>query len=66
MADVLLRRTRLALLAAPQLRTAESVLPVAEAMGSELGWESDRVRAEAEAWVEEAAAEGIDPAAGVI
>jgi glycerol-3-phosphate dehydrogenase len=63
-ADVLLRRTRLGLLAAPQLRTAESVLPVAEAMGSELGWDDARVRKEAEAWVEEARAEGIDPAAG--
>ena len=30
---MLLRRTRLALLAAPQLRNAESVLPVAEAIG---------------------------------
>jgi glycerol-3-phosphate dehydrogenase len=61
-ADVLLRRTRLGILAAPQLRTAESVLGVAEAMGSELGWDSERVRREAEAWVEEADAEGIDPA----
>jgi glycerol-3-phosphate dehydrogenase len=61
-ADVLLRRTRLGILAAPQLRTAESALPVAEAMGSELGWDSERVRREAEAWVEEARAEGIDPA----
>jgi glycerol-3-phosphate dehydrogenase len=62
-ADVLLRRTRLGLLAAPQLRTAESVLPVAEAMGAELGWSSRRARAEAESWVAEAEAEGIDPAA---
>jgi glycerol-3-phosphate dehydrogenase len=62
-ADVLLRRTRLGLLAAPQLRTAESVLPVAEAMGAELGWDDARVRKEAEAWIAEAAAEGIDPAA---
>jgi glycerol-3-phosphate dehydrogenase len=60
-ADVLLRRTRLGLLAAPRLRTAESVLPVAGAMGSELGWDSKRIRTEAEAWVEEARAEGIDP-----
>jgi glycerol-3-phosphate dehydrogenase len=61
-ADVLLRRTRLGLLAAPQLRTAEAVLPVAEAMAAELGWDADRVRREADAWVEEARAEGIDPA----
>ncbi len=32
--DVLLRRTRLALVAAPDLRTAESVMPVAEAIGA--------------------------------
>jgi glycerol-3-phosphate dehydrogenase len=61
-ADVLLRRTRLGILAAPQLRTAESVLPVAETMGAELGWNEDRIRKEAEAWVTEAEAEGIDPA----
>ena len=61
-ADVLLRRTRLGLLAAPQLRTAESVMPVAEAMGRELGWGRRRVRGEAEAWVDTAVAEGIDPA----
>jgi glycerol-3-phosphate dehydrogenase len=50
-ADVLLRRTRLALLAAPQLRTADSVRPVAEVLGDELGWSRRRVRREAEAWV---------------
>ncbi len=60
-ADVLLRRTRLGLLAAPELRTAESVTPVAEAIGSELGWDEARVAAEAERWVADAAAEGIDP-----
>ena len=61
-ADVLLRRTRLGLLAAPQLRTAEDVAPVAEALGGELGWDAARVRVEAERWVEDKAAEGIDPA----
>jgi len=61
-ADVLLRRTRLGLLAAPQLRTAESVLPVAETLGGELGWERKRVEEEADRWVADAAAEGIDPA----
>jgi glycerol-3-phosphate dehydrogenase len=61
-ADVLLRRTRLGLLAAPQLRTAEVVMPVAEAIGGELGWDGARVRVEAERWVEDKAAEGIDPA----
>jgi len=61
-ADVLLRRTRLGLLAAPALRTAESVRPVAEVLGEELGWDDARVGAEADRWVEDAAAEGIDPA----
>jgi glycerol-3-phosphate dehydrogenase len=60
--DVLLRRTRLGLLAAARLRTADDVLPVAEAMGEELGWDRGRVGREADAWVEEAAVEGIDPA----
>ena len=44
-ADVLLRRTRLGLLAAPDLRTADSVLPVAAAMGEELGWDAARIAA---------------------
>jgi glycerol-3-phosphate dehydrogenase len=61
-ADVLLRRTRLGLLAAPQLRDAESVRSVAEAIGGELGWSAARVRAEAEAWGGVAEREGIDPA----
>jgi glycerol-3-phosphate dehydrogenase len=60
-ADVLLRRTRLGLIAAPDLRTADSVKPVAQAMGAELDWDEARVAAEAERWVEDAAAEGIDP-----
>jgi glycerol-3-phosphate dehydrogenase len=64
-ADVLLRRTRLGLLAAPQLRDAESVRPVAEALGGELGWSADRVRSEAEAWVAVADTEGIDPGKSV-
>ena len=61
-ADVLLRRTRLGLLAAPQLRTAESVRVVAELLGGELGWDEGRIAGEAEQWVEDKAAEGIDPA----
>jgi glycerol-3-phosphate dehydrogenase len=60
-ADVLLRRTRLGLLAASQLRDAESVRPLAEALGGELGWSADRVVEEAEAWVGVAKSEGIDP-----
>ncbi len=62
-ADVLLRRTRLGLLAAPQLRGADSVRPVAETLGRELGWSRRRVKQEAAAWPEAAAEAGIDPAA---
>jgi glycerol-3-phosphate dehydrogenase len=62
-ADVLLRRTRLGLVAAPELRTSDSAMPVAEAIGDELGWGGRRIRREADAWVEVAEAEGIDPAA---
>jgi glycerol-3-phosphate dehydrogenase len=62
-ADVLLRRTRLGLLAAPQLREPDSVRAVAEVLGSELGWSRRQVRREAEAWPAAAAAEGVDPAA---
>ncbi len=53
-ADVLLRRTRLGLLAAPQLRTADTVRPVAEALGAELGWSRRQVKQEAGAWVSNA------------
>jgi glycerol-3-phosphate dehydrogenase len=62
-ADVLLRRTRLGILAAPQLRDADAVRPVAEVLGAELGWSRRRVKREAEAWPVAARAEGIDPAA---
>jgi glycerol-3-phosphate dehydrogenase len=61
-ADVILRRTRLGLLAAPQLRDADSVREVAAAMGSELGWSRRQVKREAEAWPAAAAVAGIDPA----
>jgi glycerol-3-phosphate dehydrogenase len=64
-ADVLLRRSRLGILAAPKLRTPELVRPVAAAIGSELGWTEERVDAETAGWVDDAAAEGIDPAAAL-
>jgi glycerol-3-phosphate dehydrogenase len=64
-ADVLLRRTRLGLLAAPQLREAEAVRPVAEAMGAELGWSRRQVKREAEAWPAAVAEAGTDPAAAL-
>jgi glycerol-3-phosphate dehydrogenase len=62
-ADVLLRRTRLGLLAAPQLRSAASVHAVAGVLGSELGWSRRQIKREAEAWPTSAAEAGIDPAA---
>ena len=61
---MILRRTRLGLVAASQLRGADSVRPVAEAMGAELGWSESRIASEAEAWPRVAAEEGIDPASG--
>jgi glycerol-3-phosphate dehydrogenase len=64
-ADVLLRRTRLGLLAAPQLRDAAAVRPVAEAIGAELGWSRRRVKREADAWPAAVAEAGVDPAATV-
>jgi glycerol-3-phosphate dehydrogenase len=60
-ADVLLRRTRLGVVAAPDLRTAGPAEAVARALGTELGWSRRRVRSEAAAWTEAAEAEGIDP-----
>ena len=62
-ADVLLRRTRLGILAAPELRSAKAARPVADVLGAELGWSRRRRSQEAEAWLEVAAKEGIDPAA---
>jgi glycerol-3-phosphate dehydrogenase len=64
-ADVLLRRTRLGILAAPQLRSAKAVRPVADVLGAELGWSRRQRGREAEAWLEVAATEGTDPAAVV-
>lgn len=72
--DVLLRRTRLGLLAARQLAGAESSAPdhgsvesespspvrrVAEVMARELGWSAERVSLELTRFAEEAHAEGI-------
>jgi glycerol-3-phosphate dehydrogenase len=61
-ADVLLRRTRLGLLAAPQLRGADPVRAVAAAMGDELGWSRRQIKRETETWPAAAAEAGIDPA----
>jgi glycerol-3-phosphate dehydrogenase len=59
--DVLLRRTRLGLLAARDLCAPGSTAPrrVAEAMGPELGWSGARVDIEVARFSDEARAEGI-------
>jgi glycerol-3-phosphate dehydrogenase len=62
LADVLLRRTRLGILAAPQLRDPEARRPIAAAMAAELGWSEAQTRAEIAAWDDVAATEGVDPA----
>ena len=61
LADVLLRRTRLGLLAARELshEDAAPLAPLAEALGEELGWDPLRRRAEIARFVVEARAEGI-------
>jgi glycerol-3-phosphate dehydrogenase len=60
--DVLLRRTRLGLLAARRLtEDLEPARRVAAAMGEELGWNRRRVKQEAERWLDEAAEEGLVP-----
>ncbi|HET7443739.1 MAG TPA: glycerol-3-phosphate dehydrogenase/oxidase [Solirubrobacterales bacterium] len=63
LADVFLRRTRLGILAAPELREPAAIRRVAEVMGGELGWSRRRAKQEAEAWSQAAATEGVDPAA---
>jgi glycerol-3-phosphate dehydrogenase len=61
LADVLMRRTRLALLAAPALtgEGAEAPRLVAQAMAPELGWDDARVEEELRDWRDLASAEGI-------
>ena len=60
-ADVLLRRTRLALVAEPGLRDGARVEAVATALGNELEWSPSRTADEIEAWGRAAEAEGLDP-----
>jgi glycerol-3-phosphate dehydrogenase len=62
LADVLLRRTRLGILAAPALRDPEARRPIATVLGGALGWSEARVEAEVAAWEDVAATEGVDPA----
>ncbi len=63
--DVLLRRTRLGLLAARDLLSGDGPTPaverVADVMTQELGWDAARRAAEIDAWAAEARAEGIVP-----
>jgi len=61
-ADVLLRRTRLGVVAAPELRDGERVGAVARTLGGELGWSEKRIEAEIDAWADFADVEGLDPA----
>jgi glycerol-3-phosphate dehydrogenase len=61
-ADVLLRRTRLGILAAPQLRDAGPARAVAAAIGGELGWSRRQIKQAAEAWPAALAEAGADPA----
>jgi glycerol-3-phosphate dehydrogenase len=58
---VLLRRTRLGLVGASDLRDGERVEAVAAALGEELGWSDSRVSEESDAWSRVAEAEGLDP-----
>jgi glycerol-3-phosphate dehydrogenase len=62
--DVLLRRTRLGLLAAREVLSdersdGEPVARVAEVLGRELGWDEERVRMERERFALEGRAEGL-------
>jgi len=59
--DVLLRRTRLGLLAGRELLEGPALERVAAAVGRELGWDAARTAGEVERFRAEAAAEGIAP-----
>jgi glycerol-3-phosphate dehydrogenase len=61
LADVLMRRTRLGLLAAPALIDPDAEAPrlVAEAMAPELAWNETRIEEELRDWRDLAKAEGI-------
>jgi hypothetical protein len=57
---VLLRRTRLALLAGRELGVDGEVAPrVGAALAAELGWDDGRLREELAAWARESRAEGV-------
>ena len=60
-ADVLLRRTRLALLAAREVGRADVLESVADTLAGELGWDAVRRSREVERLRAEAVAEGVAP-----
>jgi len=65
--DVLLRRTRLGLLAAHELRVEQGdrsgpVARVVDVLAGELGWDPDRAASESDRFAAEARAEGLDGA----
>jgi glycerol-3-phosphate dehydrogenase len=58
--DVLLRRTRLALLAGREVAASgDAARRVADALAPELGWDAAAVEAQLQAWSAEASAEGV-------
>lgn len=58
--DVLLRRTRLALLAGRELDAAgPAVQRVAAVLAAELGWDDGELRTQLSTWAAEARAEGV-------
>jgi glycerol-3-phosphate dehydrogenase len=66
-ADVLLRRTRLGLLAARSLTAADGpARKVAEAMAPERGWNGREVKRQAKLWLDAAAQEGLVPDQSVV
>ncbi|MGZ5311753.1 MAG: FAD-dependent oxidoreductase [Solirubrobacterales bacterium] len=64
LSDVLLRRSRLGLVAAAELREEAPLRVVAEAIGGELGWSRAEVGRQIEGWRADVAREGLDPGAG--
>src|SRR4051812_38992432 len=61
LADVLLRRTRIGLLAGRELLAGEALDRVAAATGAELGWSAAQIAEETQRFRAEADAEGIAP-----
>lgn len=62
LADVLLRRTRLGLIAASSLDSRESLEPLVEVMADCLGWGDLEKKRQVDDWFDVARAEGLNPA----